>query len=59
MKIILTGKNGQVGFALHKKLSTLAEVIATDRKTLDLLNLKVVKHFIDRLRPDMIINAAA
>lgn len=59
MKILLTGKDGQVGFALHKKLSILGEVIATDRKTLDLLNLKVVKHFIDRLRPDIIINAAA
>ena len=33
MKILLTGKNGQVGFALHKKLSTLGDIIATDRET--------------------------
>jgi dTDP-4-dehydrorhamnose reductase len=59
MKILLIGKDGQVGFALYKKLSTLGEVIATDRKTLDLLNLKVVEQFINRLRPDIIINAAA
>jgi dTDP-4-dehydrorhamnose reductase len=59
MKILLIGKDGQVGFALHKKLSSLGEVIATGRETLDLLNLKVVAQFIDQLRPDIIINAAA
>jgi dTDP-4-dehydrorhamnose reductase len=36
MKILLTGKNGQVGFELAKKLSTLGEVIASDREELDL-----------------------
>jgi dTDP-4-dehydrorhamnose reductase len=59
MKILLIGKSGQVGSALDKKLSTLGTVIATDRETLDLLNLKVVAQFIDQLNPDIIINAAA
>ncbi len=59
MKILLTGKDGQVGFALHKKLSPLGEVIATNRQTLDLLNTDLVMRFVDELRPDMIINAAA
>ena len=31
MKILLTGKDGQVGFALHKKLVAVGEVIATNR----------------------------
>ena len=38
MRILLTGKNGHVGFELHKKLSALGEVIATDREELDLAN---------------------
>jgi dTDP-4-dehydrorhamnose reductase len=59
MKILLTGKNGQVGFALHKKLSTLGEVIATDRETLDLLNSNDIETFIDEINPDIIIHPAA
>ena len=59
MKILLTGKNGQVGFALHKKLSTLGDIIATDRDTLDLLNSNAVEAFIDEIKPDIIIHPAA
>ncbi len=59
MKILLTGRDGQVGFALHKKLSTLGEVIATDRKTLDFLDIDAIKQFVDEVRPQIIINAAA
>ncbi len=59
MKILLTGKNGQVGFELQKKLSTLGEVIATDREELDLANPDVIRKFIDQTKPDIIINPAA
>ncbi len=59
MKILLTGSNGQVGFELNKKLSTLGEVIATDREELDLTNLNAIRTFIDHTKPDMIINPAA
>jgi dTDP-4-dehydrorhamnose reductase len=59
MKILLTGKDGQVGFALHKKLASLAEVIATDRYELDLANPDAIKAFIDKIQPDLIINPAA
>ena len=59
MKILLTGSNGQVGFELNKKLSTLGDVIATDREELDLTNLNAIKNFIDQTRPDVIINPAA
>jgi dTDP-4-dehydrorhamnose reductase len=59
MKILLTGKNGQVGFELQKKLSLLGEVTATDREELDLTNLDAIKKFIDQTRPDIIINPAA
>lgn len=59
MRILLTGKNGQVGFELNKKLGALGEVIATDREELDLTNLNAIETFIDRLKPDIIINPAA
>jgi dTDP-4-dehydrorhamnose reductase len=59
MKILLTGKNGQVGFELNKKLIALGEVIATDRKELDLTNLDAIRTFIDQTKPDIIINSAA
>ena len=59
MKILLTGKDGQVGFALHKKLMSLGEVIATSRHELDLENSDAIRSFIEKIKPDMIINAAA
>jgi dTDP-4-dehydrorhamnose reductase len=59
MKILLTGKDGQVGFALHKKLASIGEIIATDRNELNLENSDAIRAFIEKIKPDMIINAAA
>jgi len=59
MKILLTGKDGQVGFALHKKLLSLGEVVATNRHELDLSNPEAIKAFINKIQPDIIINPAA
>jgi dTDP-4-dehydrorhamnose reductase len=59
MKILLTGSHGQVGFELNKKLSALGEVIATDRKELNLEDAQAIRSFIDQTKPDIIINPAA
>jgi dTDP-4-dehydrorhamnose reductase len=59
MKIFLTGKDGQVGFALHKKLASIGEVIATGRNELNLENPDAIRVFIEKIKPDIIINAAA
>ena len=59
MKILLTGKDGQIGFALQKKLASLGEVIATDRNELNLENSDAIIVFIEKIKPDIIINAAA
>jgi len=59
MKILLTGKDGQVGFSLHKKLASLGEVIATNRDMLDLSDPQAIRIFIDQTLPDIIINPAA
>jgi len=59
MKILLTGKDGQVGFDLHNKLLLLGEIIATSRHELDLSHSDTIRKFIDKINPDMIINTAA
>jgi dTDP-4-dehydrorhamnose reductase len=59
MKILLTGRDGQVGFALHKKLASIGEVIATNRNELNLESSDAIRIFIEKIKPDMIINAAA
>ena len=51
MKILLTGKDGQVGFALHKKLVSVGEVIATNRNELDLENPDAIRAFIEKIKP--------
>ncbi|QDC97822.1 dTDP-4-dehydrorhamnose reductase [Candidatus Methylopumilus universalis] len=59
MKILLTGKDGQIGFALHKKLASVGEVIATNRNELNLENSDAIKAFIEKIKPDIIINTVA
>ncbi|MCW5733916.1 MAG: dTDP-4-dehydrorhamnose reductase [Enhydrobacter sp.] len=59
MRILLTGVTGQVGGALLPRLSTVGEVIAADRNTLDLANPKHVAGRLDELAPDLIVNPAA
>ena len=59
MKILITGKDGQVGFVLQKKLASLGGVIAINRDMLDLENSEAIKAFIDKTQPDIIINTAA
>jgi dTDP-4-dehydrorhamnose reductase len=59
MNILLIGKNGQVGFELHRSLSCIGYVIATDRSDLDLTNNENISTFIQKAKPDIIVNAAA
>lgn len=59
MKILLLGKHGQVGRELEKTLARLGELTALDRQGLDLSNPDSIREQIRRLRPDVIVNAAA
>ena len=59
MKILLLGKNGQVGRELEKTFTGLGELIALDRQGLDLANPDSIRKEIRRLRPTIIVNAAA
>lgn len=59
MKILITGKNGQVGQALLRSLTGLGEVIALDRAQLDMSDLDAVRATVRAIAPELIINAAA
>ncbi|QZA78307.1 dTDP-4-dehydrorhamnose reductase [Deefgea tanakiae] len=58
-KILVTGKNGQVGFELQRSLAVLGEVIAVDREACDLANAESIRMLVQRIRPDIIVNPAA
>jgi dTDP-4-dehydrorhamnose reductase len=58
-RILLTGKNGQVGHDLQNSLPALGEVFALDRKELDLSKPDQIREMIRRIQPTVIINAAA
>jgi dTDP-4-dehydrorhamnose reductase len=67
MKIMLLGKNGQLGWELQRSLAPLGELVALDRLSQqthpllcgDLTNLEGLRHTIATLKPDIIVNAAA
>lgn len=59
MKILLTGRDGQVGWELERALQPLGAVTATGRATLDLADRDVLVRAIRELKPELIVNAAA
>ena len=63
MKILLFGKNGQVGWELQRSLAPLGELIALDRHSRDhcgdLADLDSIAKAIADIKPDVIVNAAA
>ena len=59
MKILLLGSKGQLGSKLNDTLQKLGEVIACDRKKLNLENLDQISPFIEKIKPAIIINASA
>ena len=59
MRILLTGRNGQVGWELERALAPLGEVIGTDRSTLDLADPDMVRRVVREAKPEIIVNAAA
>ena len=63
MKILLLGKNGQVGWELQRSLAPLGEIIALDSDSTefcgDFTNLQRLTESVRRIAPDIIVNAAA
>ncbi len=59
MNILLTGVNGQVGWELHRTLSTLGTVTAPQRNQLNLTDAAQLRATLRALKPDLIVNPAA
>jgi dTDP-4-dehydrorhamnose reductase len=59
LKILLTGKTGQVGWELARLLPALGELRATDRNEIDLSEPDSIRRAVRETRPDLIVNAAA
>lgn len=57
--ILITGKNGQVGWELQRSLQSLGNVIAVNRERMDLSDSENVTSVIREIKPDIIVNAAA
>jgi len=59
MKILVLGKNGQVGFELQRSMAVLGDVVAVARDRCDLAQPDSVRSVLRAERPDVILNAAA
>lgn len=63
MKILLLGKNGQVGWELQRSLASLGQVLSLDSRSQDycgdLNDLQGLAATVQRFAPDVIVNAAA
>lgn len=58
-RILLVGKNGQVGWELQRTLATLGDVIAVDFPSIDLAKPDSIRQVIRTIQPSLIVNAAA
>src|SRR5260370_17048488 len=59
LKILLTGKGGQIGSELQCLLPGLGDLVAPDRRELDMLDPDSIRRMVRNIRPQLIVNAAA
>jgi dTDP-4-dehydrorhamnose reductase len=59
MKILLTGKNGQLGFELQRALAPLGDVVAVGTAECNLADEEALRRLIQTVQPDIIVNPAA
>ena len=58
-KILLTGKNGQVGWELQRTLALLGDIVVVGHHEMDLANPDSIRKVIRQVQPELIVNAAA
>ena len=58
-KILLLGKDGQVGWELQRALAPLGELTALNRSECDLVNAAQIQAALEKYEPEVIVNAAA
>jgi dTDP-4-dehydrorhamnose reductase len=59
MRIVLFGRNGQLGWEFERILPLLGEVIALGRDEMDVSDLHNVQKTLEEVKPDLIINTSA
>lgn len=59
IKILITGKNGQVGSELQRALAPLGQVVAVDSKQCNFLAPHQIRECVRSVKPDIMVNAAA
>ncbi len=59
MKILITGRNGQLAQALLQRLAGLGQVHVLGREQLDLAEPERIRQVVRELSPDLLVNAAA
>ena len=59
MRLIIFGKNGQVGWELQRTLAPLGEVVALGKEDVDLADYRLLRQVISKFQPQVIVNAAA
>jgi dTDP-4-dehydrorhamnose reductase len=59
MKVLITGKGGQLAWELEQLAPDLYNVISVGKDELDVTNEKLVSTFIAETKPNLVINAAA
>jgi dTDP-4-dehydrorhamnose reductase len=58
-RILIVGGAGQVGKELGRSFADAGEIVSVDRETIDLAEPAQVRDLVRRLRPEIILNAAA
>lgn len=58
-KILVTGKNGQVGWELQRTLAPLGQIIALDAEDMDLSDVDAIRRKVREIAPNIIVNPAA
>lgn len=59
MTILITGRNGQLGFELCRTLAPLGPIVAVDVDEMPLEDTAAIRKTVRALRPSLIVNAAA
>ncbi len=59
MRILIIGKDGQLGWELRRSLANLGEIVTTGRHELDLADAMAIHRLLAEVQPRLIVNAAA
>jgi dTDP-4-dehydrorhamnose reductase len=59
LKIVIVGRNGQLAWEANQQFQGLGQIICLGRPEIDLLDIKGVREEMRRIKPSVIVNAAA